>query len=152
MQNRGPPGGGSFPTGHSDRAGSEPHAPVPTQAAPLRAWLCLCATGPRGSEGQKTGRPDAPRGESQARSFLGPLGDCPAPDSLWGGPTKLSHAGPGWAGWLAQASLTQMHSGRGPREGWGGPGSTHGQEGSQDSGRGTQAPTCPLFRSLSEGD
>lgn len=69
-----------------------------------------------------------------------------------GGPTKLSHAGPGWAGRLAQASLTQIHSGRGHREGQGGPGSTHGQEGSQDSGRGTKPPTCPLFLSLSEDD
>lgn len=81
--------------GLSDRAGSEPHAPVPTQVAPLRAWLCLCATGPGGSEGQKTGRPDAPRGESQARSFLGPLGDCPAPDSLQGGTYQAESC---WAG------------------------------------------------------
>lgn len=34
-----------------------------------------------------------------------------------GEPTKLSHAGPGWVGRLAQASLTQTHSGRGPRSG-----------------------------------
>lgn len=69
-----------------------------------------------------------------------------------GGPTKLSHAGLGWAGRLARASLTQIHSGRRPQEGWGGPDSTHGQEGSQDSGRGTKPPPCPLFLSLSEGD
>lgn len=36
-----------------------------------------------------------------------------------GGPTKLSHAGLGWAGQLAQAGLRQIHSGKGPQGGSG---------------------------------
>lgn len=69
----------------------------PPPAAPSRAWLCLCFSGP---EAQTLKGQMPPTQRAQAGSFPWPLGDCSALESLdWGTHQAESRsAGPGRAG------------------------------------------------------
>ena len=96
----------------------------PPPAAPSRAWLWLCFTGPRGSESLPALKVEhrkarcLPRREPGQGASCGLSGTAQPLNHPTGGPTRLSHARLGWAG-LGWAGLREVCSGMGSQ---GGPG------------------------------